>query len=44
MSVDFAVTGQQEMDVFTGESIIMDIMDLYFGQKLRFEVKILMMS
>ncbi len=30
MSVDFAVTGQQEMDVFTGGSIIMDIMNYGF--------------
>ncbi len=34
MSVDFYVRGQQGMDFFTGESVIM-----HYGQKLRFKVK-----
>ncbi len=44
MCVDFDVRGQQEMDFFTGEMLLW-IMNLYFVQKQRFEVKhVLMMD
>ncbi len=40
MWVDFDVTGQQRIDFFTVGSVIMDIMDWFFGQRLSLKLMI----